>query len=113
MGFFSWRCAKESDVPIMAKYAVSGSEYDFLSKVVVLFEYGDKLTGTYDGYGCVNDYDLVDTQRRWKMVIAKWYANETYDDLMGNDNDPGQGYFYGDDDLKRILTTWENPYDSH
>ena len=71
MGFFSWQCAK-SDKPVMAEVAVRGSNWEFASDVIVLFNNGDRISGTYDGYGRVDGLELVDiSEERWRMVISK------------------------------------------
>ena len=73
MGFFSWRCAK-SDKPVMAEIAVRNTPWAFASEVVVLFKNGDRVSGTYDGYGRVGELELVDhLEERWRMVIEKYY----------------------------------------
>ena len=59
MGFFSWRCAK-SNKPVMAEVAVRGTPWEFASNVVVLFNNGDRISGTYDGYGRVDGFELID-----------------------------------------------------
>ena len=103
MGFFSWKCAK-SDKPVMSEYAVANSPWQFASDVIVLFRNGDRISGTYDGYGRVNGFEIVDLdEREWRMVIKKYYNNETFDQLKQNKHDPGQGYFYGDEDLEEIF----------
>jgi len=101
MGFFSWRCAK-SDKPVMAEPAVNGSPWEFASEVVVLFKNGDRISGTYDGYGRVNGFEIVDhPEERWRMVIEKFYNGETFDQLPKNKHDRGQGYFYSDEELEQ------------
>jgi hypothetical protein len=103
MGFFSWQCAK-SDKPVMAEVAVQGTPWEFASKVIVLFNNGDRITGTYDGYGRVNGVELVDIpEERWRMVIEQFHNNETFDQLKKNGWDRGQGFFYGDEDLIEIF----------
>jgi len=103
MGFFSWQCAK-SEKPVMAEVAVRGSNWEFASDVVVLFKNGDRITGIYDGYGRVNGFELVDLpEDRWRMVIEKYYDNETFDKLPQNKYDRGQGFFYNDDELEEIF----------
>jgi hypothetical protein len=100
MGFFSWRCAK-SDKPVMAEVAVRGSPWEFASKVIVLFKDGDRISGTYDGYGRVDGFELIDySEERWRMVIEKYYNNESFEELPQNKYDQGQGFFYSDEDLE-------------
>jgi len=99
MGFFSWQCAK-SNKPVMAEVAVKGSPWQFASEVVVLFKNGDRITGTYDGYGRVDGFEMVDyPEDRWRMVIKDFYDGETFDQLSQNKYDRGQGFFYSDEEL--------------
>ena len=42
---------------------------------------------------------LVFIYIRWRMVIEKYYNNETFDQLSQNKHDRGQGFFYNDEDL--------------
>jgi hypothetical protein len=103
MGFFSWKCAK-SDKPVMAEVAVQGTPCKFASKVVVLFKNGDRISGTYDGYGRINGFEIVDhPEEHWRMVIERYYNNETFDELPKNKYDQGQGFFYSDEDLEEIF----------
>ena len=86
----------------MAGTAVCGSPWEFASDVVVLFENGDRISGTYDGYGRVNGFEIVDVpEHRWRMVIKKYYNDEPFNQLKQNKNDPGQGFFYDDSDLTK------------
>lgn len=68
-----------------------------MSKVVVLFRNGDKITGEYDGYGNVAGIDnICDDMEdgRIKWVLKKFYKGEKFEDLGPSRNDPGQGYFH-------------------
>ena len=101
MGFFSWRCAK-SNKPVMADVAVRNTPWAFASNVIVLFKNGDLISGTYDGYGRVDGFELIDhPEERWRMVIEKYYNRETFDQLAQNKYDQGQGFFYNDEDLEQ------------
>ena len=103
MGFFSWECAK-SKKPVMSSYAVQDTPWAFASEVVVLFNDGDRITGTYDGYGRINGYDILEVgEHNWRMVIERYYTGETFDQLAPNETDQGQGYFYEDRDLVEIF----------
>jgi hypothetical protein len=103
MGFFSWRCAK-SEKPVMADMGVQNTPWAFASKVVVLFENGDRISGSYDGYGRVNGLELLDySESRWRMVIEDFYNGESFDQLPKNKHDPGQGWFYDDSDLEQFF----------
>jgi hypothetical protein len=100
MGFFSWQCAK-SNKPVMAEVAVRNTPWQFASDVVVLFKDGGRLTGTYDGYGRVDNFELVDySEERWRMVITRFYQDETFEQLSQNKYDQGQGFFYSDEELE-------------
>ena len=91
----------------MADVAVQGSPWEFASDVVVLFKDGSVVKGSYDGYGRVHGdayVELVDLpESQWRMVIKQYYNGETFDQLPSNRHDPGQGFFYGDEDLKEIF----------
>ena len=101
MGFFSWKCAK-SDKPVMAEVAVQGTPWSFASKVIVLFNNGDRISGTYDGYGRVNGFEIVDRpEESWRMVIEDYYNGESFNDLPKNKYDQAQGFFYDDADLEQ------------
>ena len=101
MGFFSWQCAK-SNKPVMAKVAVQGTPWAFASDVIVLFNNGDRLSGTYDGYGRVDNFELLDySEERWRMVIKHFYQGETFEQLPRNKHDQGQGFFYSDEELEK------------
>jgi len=103
MGFFSWTCAK-SKKPVMADCGVRNSPWEFASEVVVLFKNGDRISGSYDGYGRVDGFELVDLdESRWRMVIQQYYDNETFDQLEENGYDLGQGWFYGNNELAQIF----------
>jgi len=103
MGFFSYQCAK-SQKPVMNIYAVGNGPFAFSSKVVVLFKNGDRISGDYDGYGRVGGVELVDfPDSAFKVVISKYYNGESFDELGPNRHEPGQGYFYSDEDLEYIF----------
>jgi hypothetical protein len=103
MGFFSWRCAK-SEKPVMADMGVQNTPWAFASKVIVLFENGDRIRGSYDGYGRVDGLELLDySESRWRMVIEDFYNGESFDQLPKNKHDPGQGWFYDDSDLEQFF----------
>ena len=100
MGFFSWQCAK-SNKPVMAEVAVQGTPWAFACDVIVLFNNGDRLSGTYDGYGRVDNFELLDySEERWRMVIKRFYQGETFEQLPRNKYDQGQGFFYSDEELE-------------
>lgn len=103
MGFFSWQCAK-SNKPVMAEVAVKGTPFAFASDVIVIFKDGRRAQGTYDGYGRIGELELLDYREdSWRMVIERYYNNETFDELPKNKFDIGQGFFYDDADLEEIF----------
>jgi hypothetical protein len=103
MGFFSWKCAK-SEKPVMAEVAVQGTPWSFANDVIVLFKNGNRISGTYDGYGRVDGFELVDRpEDSWRMVIERYYNNETFEELSINKYDQGQGFFYSDEELEEIF----------
>jgi len=100
MGFFSWQCAKTKK-PVMAQCGVVNTPWSFASDVIVLFRNGDRISGSYDGYGRVGGYELTEIpEGRWRMVISRYYEGESFEELAENTWDPGQGYFYDDADLE-------------
>ncbi len=103
MGFFSKLCAV-SNLPVMSERA---GLPDF-SEVVALFPSGSILRGSYDGYGRIEGVSLMDDSRYdfddAKFVLAKFFKpGTTYDQLPVSQYDPGQGWFYSDDDLLRWM----------
>ena len=103
MGFFSWKCAK-SERPVMAECAVRRSPFEFASQVVLLFKNGDRISGTYDGYGRVGEHEFFEEpEDTWRMVIKRYYNGESFFDLPENKYDPGQGFFWGDADLEEFF----------
>ena len=90
----------------MAEPAVVASPWDFASKVIVLFKNGDRISGTYDGYGRVDGFELVDRpEDSWRMVIEQYYNDEKFDQLPLNNYDQGQGFFYSDEELTELFKT--------
>ena len=91
----------------MAHDAVVGSPWEFASKVVVLFKNGNRVDGIYDGYGRVYGdvlFELTECpESEWRMIIKDYYDGEEFERLPQNRNDPGQGFFYGDEDLEKIF----------
>ena len=84
----------------MAEVAVQGTPWAFASRVIVLFNNGNRISGTYDGYGRVDGFELVDRpEESWRMVIEDYYNGEQFEDLPKNKYDQGQGFFYDDEDL--------------
>lgn len=107
MGFFSWKCAKTQN-PIMAECAVKGSPLEFASHVTLLFEDGSSIKGVYDGYGRVENsteaFDLQDIpESDWRMVITNYYDSEPFHTFSKNKYDPGQGFFYSDEELEQAF----------
>jgi hypothetical protein len=98
MGFFSKTCAK-THIPVVASHKGLFSKF---SQIVVLYPDGSKVTGEYDGYGRVNDKDLLDPDavgfsgKEWdalKFVIQQYYNGEEYDDLGKSGRELAQGFF--------------------
>jgi len=101
MGFSSWTCAK-TNLPILN--STSGrikEQYE----VVALFQNGDKITGTYDGYGRLDisggagriEYIFpAVNEGSVKLVLNKFYKPEedTFESVERNEHDPGQGHFH-------------------
>ena len=116
MGFFSYTCAK-TGVSIPNTYT------NFDSKVVLVTPDNRKIKGEYDGYGRVGDKNIhVEVARSLeeakektdkeirslffkrrppvKIVRAKNYDGEDFDDLDRSKDCPYQGYFYDDKYIK-------------
>ncbi len=103
MGFFSYTCAK-TNLPVLA----STSWPEKYSRVVVLDDEGNKISGSYDGYGNVItrggaeielDYNSI-LSGKTKLVLRKFYDGETFEDLGRSNNDPGQGHFHNEDAIE-------------
>jgi hypothetical protein len=125
MGFFSWKCS-ECSSPIISEYAIEGVDrLSPLTKASLLLKDGKIVEGTYDGYGRIGDVDLVvassivcgfsedrdtaihsyfENQFPVRVVHSQCLKDKKYDDVNDSENDPGQGYFYGDEDLDEFLT---------
>ena len=56
MGFFSWNCPG-CDHSIRSHHATSDKS-EWMTKVVVVYQNGDRLSGTYDGYGHLGGDDM-------------------------------------------------------
>lgn len=98
MGRFSWTCAK-THLPIMSPDPKRPEQ----SAIVLLFEDGSMLRGSYDGYGRIirpggAELDITDEIEygHAKAVLAKFFAPGTdhFDTLGANQSEPGQGYFH-------------------
>ena len=99
MGFFSKLCAV-SNLPVMSERAGLPE----FSEVVALFRNGAVLRGSYDGYGRIDGVSLMDDSRYdfddAKFVLAKFFKpGTTFGELPVSPHDPGQGWFYDDEDL--------------
>lgn len=120
MGLFSWLCSK-TEQSIATPYAGLDPEQ---SRVVMVTPNNRVIEGSYDGYGCINDYDvfteimrdlrpdITDEEalrdayftdfyghnRYIKIVLASAYEGETFEELAAAKDCPHQGYFYEEDD---------------
>ncbi len=122
MGFFSWKCAKSGN-SIIHRYA---GRPDDESDCYLITPYEVIHETSYGGYGYFNGKDIyyllgceilgerakafsVDQVRsvgiehkcphfRIKVVMAKYYEGETYDDLPESEDCPYQGHFINFDD---------------
>jgi hypothetical protein len=102
MGYFSKVCAK-SNLPVVH----SDRGYSALNNVVALLPNGTKVTGSYDGYGCVGDVELHDDWDDVKLVLTQHYKGETYDELGKSGCELAQGHFM--DNAFLIYCTIVNP----
>jgi hypothetical protein len=103
MGFFSYTCAK-TNLPVLA----STSWPEKYSRVVVLDDEGNKILGSYDGYGNVDtqtgaEIELDDSSilsGQTKLVLNAFYTGETFEDLGRSNSDPGQGHFHNEEAIE-------------
>lgn len=103
MGVFSWTCP-HCDHSILAQADSSINEW--MLEAVVLEPCGDRVSGSYDGYGGVGDTEIADAMESGAVLVhlACWEASGKPD--FGFYADKGlvsksaldQGYFYSDGD---------------
>ena len=99
MGYFSKTCAK-TNLPVVA----NSVPYDELNLVIALLPNGDKLEGSYDGYGRINDIELpMDDWEEIKFVLKKHYNGEQYHELGESHREMGQGFFLSPAFLKLCI----------
>lgn len=103
MGFFSKTCAK-THLPVVAE-PVGITK---LNRVVALLPNGEKVIGSYDGYGRVGERELyeIDGETVWpkvKFVLEAYYEGENYDDLGNSGPELAQGFFMSKDFLHYCL----------
>ncbi|NBT32704.1 MAG: hypothetical protein EBT13_12620 [Rhodobacteraceae bacterium] len=95
MGCFSKTCAK-SHWPVVSQWRRA---YPDFTQVVALLPNGEIIRGAYDGYGRVDGIDVMESPRgrywwpRVKLVLERFYAGETYDQLGRSGDELAQGYF--------------------
>jgi len=101
MGFSSYTCAK-TNLPIL-----NSNSWGYMPEtyeVVMLFKNGDRVTGSYDGYGRV-DLDIgvaVESihaameNKEAKLVLQKFCTpGDTFESIVGfSRREPGQGHFH-------------------
>jgi hypothetical protein len=95
MGFFSWNC-KHCDKEILAPYPTTK-----WSNVVALIQGGSVIMGTYDGYGNISGYDLVEDDPEMYHRHCWEEAGKPTEYNEGSDSAPCQGYFIGPNDLNK------------
>jgi hypothetical protein len=102
MGYFSKVCAK-TNLPIVH----DERGFQALNNVVALLPNGEKITGSYDGYGRVNGIELHECWDDVKFVLQQHYQGEAYNDLGKSGHELGQGHFM--DNKFLIYCTIINP----
>ncbi len=100
MGFFSWDC-KSCGHPMICPNAVNEDGINkWMTKVVVMASNGSRLIGNYDGYGRVDDRDIVEFDRNEPCCYhqACWESEgrPEYDGPSLSSLD--QGWFFDDAD---------------
>jgi hypothetical protein len=93
MGFFSKTCAK-THMPIVNVHR----GFPRFHTIVALTPDGNVLEGVYDGYGRVNDVDILedmnmDDWNKVKFVLRDSYKGEKYNELGKSRDELGQGWF--------------------
>lgn len=98
MGFFSWRCAKCNQA-VLNVYAVEPDTRS-LCEVVVLS--GKRvISGCYDGYGRVGDYEIPCDDD--PVILHRCcHTSEGSGDLPPSEPDSGQGFFYTEEEVRAI-----------
>jgi hypothetical protein len=93
MGYFSYTCAK-TGLPVISND--SGCDPKFY-EVVLLERDGSVIKGEYDGYGGIGCHrDAAHNVGKTggdKLVLAHFYAGESYEQLGDSGHDPNQGAF--------------------
>jgi len=110
MGFFSWKCAK-SGVEITSFH--TGTP-DWTQRIVLLRKDRPPEFGVYDGYGrlCTDEGDVIDfwvelqdaqpgvrydNLEQPRLVLARLYRGENYEDVVPSRYGEWQGYFLPED----------------
>ncbi len=116
MGFFSWLSAKSKRSIPAYPHAEQRKE---LSEVVAVMPDNKLIIGVYDGYGRVDDVDILVALAEYyfgkpverdeifkergdydnilkmvKIVRQSEYVGESYDELPTSERCPHQGFFY-------------------
>jgi hypothetical protein len=96
MGFFSKTCAK-THMPIVNIH----KGFPRFHTIVALTPDGKVMEGIYDGYGRVNDVDILEDMNMddWdkvKFVLRDSYKGEKYHELGKSRDELGQGWFMSD-----------------
>lgn len=115
MGMFSWNCAK-TGLPIASCYAGTP---EWVSQCVLVLPDRIIEEPCYEGYGEFGGEDVYallgdgdrslgidrDNERPSekpfdiKIVLKRYYANETYEDLPASTPAENQGYFFTEENL--------------
>lgn len=90
MGYFSYTCAK-TGLPIASHDSGCDKKH---YQVVLVLKNGRPHKGDYDGYGRAGGEDTdIGGETGSKLVLARYWKGETWEQLGKNESDPNQGSF--------------------
>lgn len=105
MGFFSWEC-KGCGHSIRSHHSTNATSA-WMSKVVVVFADGDRVSGEYDGYGRVGaklDYEGLEDGAFAMFHRTCWELSGSPEFVEPSCSASDQGYFVGEFDPREPRT---------